>query len=80
MEDEVAPVTRNVNRGSDGLMDVQRRYFELLAQLGKRESVCASLGITTKQIGRWLREDPAFLRAHDGFFSASREATKARID
>jgi len=79
MEDDVAPVTRNVTRGGDGLLDMQRRYFELLSQLGSKKSVCQALGITTKQVGRWLREDPMFLRAHEGYFAASRDATKARF-
>ena len=79
MEEDKALVRRNVERGADGLMDVQRRYFELLSQLGTKESVCRALGITNKQIGRWLREDPAFLHQHEAYFATSRDATKARF-
>lgn len=79
MDDEVAPVKRNQERGVDGLMDVQRRYFELLSQLGSKTSVCRALSIQTRQISRWLREDPAFLKSHEGYFAASRDATKARF-
>ncbi len=80
MEDEFAPVKRNRDRGEDGLMDVQRNYFKILSQVGSKELACGVLGIPPKQVSRWLREDPAFLRAHEGFFSASRDATKARFD
>lgn len=63
----------------DGLMDIQRRYFELLSQLGSKTTTCRALGIQNRQIGRWLREDSAFLKAHEGYFSASRDATASRF-
>ncbi len=73
------PVARNRDRGEDGLLESQRKYFQILSQVGKKETACAAVGIPVRQISRWLREDPAFLRAHEGFFGASREATKARF-
>ncbi len=80
MEDEHAPIIRNRDRGDDGLLEIQRKYFQVLSQVGKKETACGAIGIPARQISRWLREDPAFLRAHENYFGASREATKARFD
>ena len=84
MDDNVAPTipdgrSMSRHRGPDGLMDKQRRYFELLSELGDKPAVCAALGIKIGLVTRWLRNDDAFLKAHEQFFAGSHDATKARF-
>ncbi len=80
MDKALVPHDPTRDRDARGLLSVQRKYFEVLAVVGGKQLTCAAIGIPVRQISRWLREDPAFLKAHEEFFSASRAATKARFD
>ena len=67
------------SRDESGLLSIQHRYFGLLAGVGSRRDACLALGIPNSRVTRWLREDPAFLHAHEDYFKDSKEATKARF-
>ncbi len=84
MDDDKAPVPQDGRadlraRGDDGLLPSQREYFDLLSRFGTKELACAGLGIDPSRVTRWLRDDPAFLRAHENFFKGAFDATKARF-
>ncbi|KKN84428.1 hypothetical protein LCGC14_0288900 [marine sediment metagenome] len=79
MNNDRALIGRPRARGEDGLLPTQRRYFDLLSRNGSKRDACDGVGIKSAQVTRWLRDDPAFLRAHEEFFQSAHDATAARF-
>ena len=67
-------------RDERGLLPVQQRYFNGLSRTGDKQDACDGAGIRKAQVTRWLRNDPAFLRAHEDFFRGAHDATAARFE
>ena len=69
-----------VKRDDDGLMPKQRELLEALAENPDWRAAADALGLQPRRVGRWLREDPAFMSHYTAIFKASTEVAKLRVE
>jgi len=55
-------------RGPDGLMLIQRQFFQELLVQGSWRKACAALNIKERRVRGWLEADEAFGKAYDDLF------------